>query len=197
MSARDLPRCVNEAAVCRRETIMNFFNESRAQLARFVLSLSVCLSARHGAAREKRAAGARWVDGGASEKASGAANYHTLQTAVTLISLSRLITHSSRPSSLITVIVLLFLRAAPSLSLVAPSGEIYLAHRPINEIIAAGPRLLITLLFATWRACHLAGANFWLRQLIFFAAARRSRLNFLAAVCITLQCVLLALWFSN
>jgi len=69
--------------------------------------------------REKRAAGARdeWMDICAAEKASGAANYHTLQTAVTLISLSRLITHSSRPSSLITVIVLLFLRAAPSLSL--------------------------------------------------------------------------------
>lgn len=151
-------RCVNEAAVCRRETIIIFFNESRA--ARFVSSRgdmpSVC------APRSRKESSRRAVSGrgGASEKASGAANYHTLQTAVTLISLSRLITHSSRPSSLITVIVLLFLRAAPSLfSLLAPSGEIYLAHQAINEIIAGGPRLLITLLFDGQSACHLAGAQ--------------------------------------
>jgi hypothetical protein len=96
-----------------RETIMIFLMSLAQSTFCFVSRAMQCVCL-----REKRAAGARdeWMDICAAEKASGAANYHTLQTAVTLISLSRLITHSSRPSSLITVIVLLFLLAAPSLS---------------------------------------------------------------------------------
>jgi hypothetical protein len=114
MSARDLPRCVNEAAGERNNN--DFFNESRAEHVLFCLAMRcVCLRARKESSRRSTRAMSGWISASA-EKASGAANYHTLQTAVTLISLSRLITHSSRPSSLITVIVLLFLRAAPRLS---------------------------------------------------------------------------------
>lgn len=115
MSARDLPRCVNEAAGERNNN--DFFNESRAEHVLFCLAMRcVCLRARKESSRRSTRAMSGWISTSA-EKASGAANYHTLQTAVTLISLSRLITHSSRPSSLITVIVLLFFaRCTVSLS---------------------------------------------------------------------------------